>query len=81
MFYVYAIISLINNDLYIGYSDDLKRRIVEHNTGHVSSTKSNQPWKLLYYEAYDNKTLALKQEKRLKMHAAKGELKTRLGII
>jgi len=81
MFYVYALINQINNDLYIGYSDDLKRRIQEHNNGQVQSTKSKRPWKLLYYEAYNNKSLALKQEKRLKMHAAKDELKNRLGII
>lgn len=81
MYYVYAIISTLNNDLYIGYSDDLKRRLLEHNSGLVQSTRCNKPWKLLYYEAYLNKSYALKQEKRLKMHAAKNELKRRLNLL
>lgn len=81
MYYVYAILSLVNKDLYIGYSEDLRQRLQEHNTGRVQSTKSKKPWKLLYYEAYNEKSLALKQEKRLKMHAAKVELKSRLGIV
>jgi len=81
MYYIYAIVNNINNDLYIGYSEDLRQRIQEHNNGLVQSTKNKKPWKLIYYEAYNNKGLALRQEKRLKMHAVKNELKRRLGLI
>lgn len=80
MYYIYALVSLKNNDVYIGYSSDLRRRFKEHNLGQVSSTKSNRPWKIVYYEAYENEKYARRQEKRLKMHAAKKELKMRLGL-
>jgi len=81
MYYVYAFLSLTNKDLYIGYSHDLKQRFEEHNSGQVQSTKSKRPWKLVYYEAYNEKNLAIKQEMRLKRHAAKNELRERLGLV
>jgi len=78
MFYVYALLSTINKDLYIGYTDDLKRRFFEHNSGFTSSTKTNRPWKLVYYEAYNSKKDATKREKQLKMHRSKEDLRKQL---
>ena len=50
--------------MYIGSSDNLKRRIREHNEGIGGTyTKNNRPFKLLFYEAYISKSDALKQEK------------------
>lgn len=44
----------------------------------VKSTRNFAPWSLVYYEAYKEKLDATKREKRLKMHAAKQDLKNRL---
>jgi len=74
MYYVYAIRSLNNNDIYIGYSTDLKQRFKSHNHGSVQSTKINRPWELIYYEAYRSKNDATKREKQLKWHKPKEDL-------
>ena len=78
MFYTYVLKSSINGDIYIGYSDDLKRRLKKHNDGRVLSTKINKPWILIYYESYKDKRDATKREKQLKSHKAKNDLKIQL---
>jgi len=65
MFYVYFL-KLKNSDIYKGFSDDLKRRISEHNAGKVASTKNYRPVQLIGYEAYILKSDALRREKFLK---------------
>ena len=66
MYYVY-LLSNENNNLYTGCTNDLKRRLVEHNEGKTHSTK-NHLWKLVYYEAYTSKDDAFNREKMLKQH-------------
>lgn len=66
MFYVYVIKSRKDENLYIGYSNDLKRRIAEHNKGENRSTKHRIPFDLVYYEAYASQTDAKQREWRLK---------------
>lgn len=78
MYYVYALINGINKDLYIGFSADLRKRVLEHNKGVVTATKPNRPWKLVYYEAYVSKYDATAREKQLKMHKAKSDLKIQI---
>jgi putative endonuclease len=78
MYYIYALLSKINNDLYIGYTSDLKVRFKEHNEGKVKSTRGCKPWKLVYYEAYFSKKDAVKREKQLKMHKVKDDLKIQI---
>lgn len=78
MFYVYILQSSKNNDVYVGFTNNLKNRFNLHNSGKVKSTKAYQPWVLGYYEAYKSKFDATKREKELKTHAAKSELLKRL---
>jgi len=78
MYYVYVLSSKKNNDLYIGSCSDLRVRFEQHNNGEVQSTKAYRPWILIYYEAYRSKRDSGIREKRLKMHAAKNELRARL---
>ena len=52
--------------IYIGATNNLKRRIKDHNNGNTKSTKSFIPWKLLYCEEYKSKREALCREKQLK---------------
>jgi len=75
---MYALKSMVNDDIYIGSCDDLKERFTRHNAGHVKSTQAYRPWVLVYYEAYRNKTDATKREKELKAHAAKKVLLERI---
>ena len=79
MFYVYILKSKKDNQLYIGYTNDLRRRIKEHEVGENQSTKSRRPLKLVYYEAYRSKDDAMKREKMLKLQGRTlGGLKRRL---
>ena len=45
MYYVYLLRKCKDNEIYVGYSNNLKRRFGEHNRG-------GKVWELLYYEAY-----------------------------
>ncbi len=74
-FYAYALVSLKNNDIYIGSTEDLDNRIRLHNKGKIKSTKSNRPWKLLEYHKFNTRSEAFKYEKFLKNHQQKEVLK------
>ncbi|MBI5728260.1 MAG: GIY-YIG nuclease family protein [Candidatus Magasanikbacteria bacterium] len=81
MYYVYVLQSQKTNKLYIGYTEDLRRRFQEHNTSRSLSTKSDQPWQLVYYEAFFKKEYACRREKALKdFGRAYGQLKKRIGL-
>lgn len=66
MYYTYIIYSNKLNKKYIGYSENLKKRINEHNKGDCKFTAKGKPWKLIYYEAFESKKDALAEEKFLK---------------
>lgn len=66
MYYVYVLRSRKDNGFYIGFSDDLRRRLKKHNSGMVVSTKVRRPFEIIYYEACINKTDALHREIYLK---------------
>ncbi len=71
MYYVYLLISETHlEEYYIGSTNDLRRRLVEHNLGDSPSTARYKPWKLVYYEAYLTEELARMREKRLKHHGS-----------
>lgn len=66
MYYVYVIRSHIDRKLYSGYTADLRKRLVEHNKGHVESTTRRKPFELIYYEAYLHQQDATTREKFFK---------------
>lgn len=65
MFYVY-ILQLSNNDVYVGRTDDLKRRIKEHRLSQQRTTRNCLPCKLISYIAFDTKEKSILFEKYLK---------------
>ena len=75
MYYVYVLKSQMNGDIYVGFSNDLRSRVKEHNSGKSSYTKGYRPWILIYYEAYREREDATKREVELKGHRAKEFLK------
>ena len=78
MYYVYFLKSKKYNETYIGSTNDLRRRLVEHNNGMEISTKRYKPWRLVYYEAYQSEKDAREREMKLKNHGnAVKELKKR----
>ncbi|MAF59327.1 MAG: GIY-YIG nuclease family protein [Candidatus Pacebacteria bacterium] len=69
MYYVYLLKSKKDESLYIGYTNDLKRRFEEHNNGENKSTKFKTPFELVYYESYRARSDAKIREQALKKHA------------
>jgi len=78
MFYVYVLESELNGELYTGFTNDLKRRILEHNKGLNLSTKRYKPWHLIYYEACLSEVDAYRREHYLKTTQGGRLLKRRL---
>lgn len=78
MHYVYVLSSKVRSYFYTGCTQDLKIRLVEHNTGKVTSTKPYLPFDLIYYEACVEKDDAYKREKYLKSRLGKTYLRKRL---
>ena len=83
MFYMYVLKSHKDEKLYIGSTNNLKRRLVEHNAGDVPATKPRIPLSLIYYEAYIIEVEARKREQQLKLRgraleALKRRIKTSL---
>ncbi|MDP2945839.1 MAG: GIY-YIG nuclease family protein [bacterium] len=74
MFYFYILQSIISCEYYIGSTEDLKNRLLLHNKGMVKSTKSNRPWKLVYFESFSTLREARKRELQVK------KWKSRLAI-
>jgi predicted GIY-YIG superfamily endonuclease len=67
MYYVYLLKNEKTKEIYYGYTNDLDRRLLEHNMGHK--------WKLIYYEAYLSESDATTREIKLKHY---GQTRTRL---
>lgn len=78
MFYVYCLESEKCDELYFGYTNDLKRRVKEHNQKLNFSTKRYVPWKLIYYEACLNEEDAKRREKYLKTSQGRRMIKIRI---
>ena len=66
MYYTYILTSIKNNRYYIGSTDDLTRRLSEHNSGKVFFTKLYIPWKIYYFEKYQTRSQAFSREKQIK---------------
>jgi len=66
-FYVYILQSEIDSDrFYVGYTENIKERIGEHNRKKCPHTKKYAPWKLKNFLAFETKEKALEFEKYLK---------------
>ena len=80
MYHVYLLKSQKNGSLYIGYTNDVKRRLKEHNTGLVGYTRKYLPWILIYCESYLSIEDTRKREKSLKYFGkAYNQLKNRIA--
>lgn len=63
MYYIYILYSDKYNKFYTGMSNNIDRRIQEHNSGQNKTTKAFIPWRLIFYESCENRVIARKREK------------------
>lgn len=64
--FVYILRSDKDGDLYKGITEDIQRRLEEHNSEKSKFTSSKTPWQLVYHKEMLNKREAIIEEKRLK---------------
>lgn len=78
---VYVLENQNDKSWYVGQTDDLKRRVSQHNSGNGGRTTriKNGMWKLIYAEAYTDKRDALGREKFLKGGSGRRYLKKQLA--
>jgi len=62
----YILQSETTQRFYIGSTDDLPRRLQEHNRGHTPSTRGRGPWKLVHQEQFDSLANARRRELEIK---------------
>ena len=75
MYTIYAIKSKKDERIYVGFTENLTRRLHEHNHGNVRSTKAFVPWELLYTKQASDRVSARQKEKKLKSGYGKEFLK------
>ena len=78
MHYVYILQSKKDGNFYTGSTNDLKRRLHEHQSGNVRSTWNRRPFELVYYEACLNEDDAKQRESYLKSGMGKKYIRNRL---
>ncbi len=78
-FYIYALVSHRDNRIYVGMSQDVLRRLNEHNKGKVKSTKPFAPWDLFFSEEAGNAIQARALEKYYKSASGKRKLRAILS--
>ena len=77
-YYVYVLRSKRDDKYYVGFSENLEKRLKLHSKGQVVSTKYRRPLELVYYEISFNKEDALHRERYLKTTYGRRYIKNRI---
>ncbi len=81
MYYLYILLNYSKTKTYVGITDNVKRRLREHNSGRSFYTSKFGPWKLVYIECFENRNEARKREKYFKSAAGRKKIKKILQSI
>jgi putative endonuclease len=76
--FVYVLQSKKDNNLYIGYTKNIKLRFEQHQKGKINSTKDRRPLKLIYFECCSKQKDATHRERYLKTYYGHKFIKSRL---
>ncbi|OPZ15581.1 MAG: GIY-YIG nuclease superfamily protein [Bacteroidetes bacterium ADurb.BinA245] len=80
MYYTYVLKSIDHDYFYKGHCRDLEKRIQQHNSGMTQSLKPYIPFKLVYYEVFQNEEEAISREKYFKTAAGRRFLKHKIAL-
>jgi predicted GIY-YIG superfamily endonuclease len=78
MWYVYILRSVKDKDLYVGSTNNIRRRLNEHNSGKVDSTKCRIPFSLEAYIAVKDQAIAIELEQYFKTGSERALLQKRI---
>ena len=67
-YYVYILQSTVDLSYYKGFTEDIAKRLEQHNNGESRYTSRKMPWKLVYLEELPSKREALIREKQIKRY-------------
>jgi putative endonuclease len=79
-FFVYVLRSETAGVSYVGHTNNIHKRLDEHNNGKSKSTRNKRPWELIYYEEFKTRSEAMSRERYYKTVKGRLEMKS-LGII
>lgn len=65
-YFVYILQSEFDNTFYKGYTQNIEKRILQHNNGESRYTSNKRPWKLVYLEELSSKKDAIIRERQIK---------------
>ncbi|MGD1007952.1 MAG: GIY-YIG nuclease family protein [Ignavibacteriaceae bacterium] len=80
MYFTYILKSRDSDHFYIGHTANIEKRLLEHNSGRVKSTKKYLPWQIIYYEPVNTKSEAYKREMQIKSYKGGNAFKKLLNI-
>ena len=73
-YYTYILQSESTSGLYIGYTSDLEKRLIQHHESKGKYTSNRGPWTLLFSKKYDEKKSAISLERKLKSWKSKKKI-------
>jgi putative endonuclease len=80
MRYVYILASVNEpQQFYVGQTDDLRKRLSDHNTGKSPHTAKHRPWNLVCYHAFADERRAVQFERYLKTGSGREFRRRHLG--
>ena len=65
-FHIYILRSEATGRFYVGHTENLQKRVFEHNNGRTDSIRNRGPWVLVYSEEYATRSEANRRERQLK---------------
>jgi putative endonuclease len=67
-YFVYILININgkSNPTYVGYTNNLQKRLKLHNTSNGAKFTRGRKWKIIYKKRYNNKKIAMQNEYKIK---------------
>jgi len=78
-YFVYVLKSKIKETTYVGFTNNIERRLIEHNCGKTKFTRNYKPWEIVYKEEITREDVAIKREKYFKSAAGRRLIRKILG--
>ncbi len=75
MYFVYCLVSIHRNYIYVGLTNNIDRRVEQHQAGMSKTTRAYRPFELFYFEQFQTRAEARKREKYFKSGIGKEKLR------
>ena len=76
---MYILQSSTSGRYYVGHTDEISRRLTEHNLGMAKYTRREKPWKIVYVENYATRSAAMRRELEIKRRKSRKYIEKLIG--